>query len=83
MANEHVCTPEDCPVGANYFVTCADAGRVWYMAGPYSSHKEALANVAKAREIGVKNNEWSWFYSWGTVRSDRTQAGSITAAGLL
>jgi hypothetical protein len=68
---------------SNYFVTCIDAGKVWYMAGPYKTHQEALEAVDTARTIGVKNNPWAWFYSWGTVSSDRTEPGSITRAGLM
>lgn len=80
---EHVCTSESCPAGANYFVTCMDAGRLWYMAGPYGTHTEALAAVEWAREIGIEHDGRAHFYSWGTVRSKRTQPGSITAAGWL
>lgn len=67
----------------NYFVTCIDAGRVWYMAGPYKTHEEALAKVDAAREIGIKNNPWASFYEWGTCLTERTKPGNITAAGLL
>lgn len=81
--NEHVCTPESCPEPGNYFVTCVDGDRFWYMAGPYSTHQAALDKVDAARRIGVENNPRAHFYGWGTVRSDRTEPGSITKAGLL
>lgn len=57
MSN-HNCTPETCPDGLNYFVTCVDYGRLWYMAGPYATHREALAAVDPARKIGVAN-DWA------------------------
>jgi hypothetical protein len=83
--SEHICTPETCPDGANYFVTCVDYGRLWYMymAGPYNTHREALAAVDPARKIGVANDGRAYFYAWGTVQSARRERGSITAAGLL
>lgn len=83
MDAEHICTAERCPDGARYFVTMADQGRLWYLAGPYSTHVAALADVRKVREIASKNNPWSDFYAIGTVRSERVKPGSITAAGLL
>lgn len=81
--SEHICTPDLCPDGDNYFVTATDAGFLWYMAGPYPTHREALAAVDPARAIGYANNPWSHFFAWGTVSSTRTEPGSITKARLL
>lgn len=83
MDAEHICTADSCPDGARYFVTCVDAGSLWYMAGPYGTHREALAAVEPALKIGVANDGRAHFYAWGTVRSERIAPGSITAAGLL
>lgn len=81
--SDHFCNADTCPEGANYFVTCTDAGRLWYMAGPYRSHGAALAALDPARAIGVANDGRAHFYAWGTVSSSRIEPGSITAAGLL
>lgn len=84
MSPDHICNSESCPEGANYFVTALDAGFLWYMAGPYATHREALAAVGAAMAIGIKNNPWSYFFSWGTVKgSSRSEPGSITKARLL
>lgn len=79
MPTLHICTPETCPEGANYFVTLRNGDRYYYMAGPYYTHQAALDAAETARKSGAK----AWFYSWGTSKSDRSAPGSIAAAGLL
>lgn len=64
---EHICNSESCPTG-RYFVTAMDAGKTFYMSGPYSSHVAALADVDKALKIADKHDGRAWFMSWGTVR---------------
>jgi hypothetical protein len=78
----HTCTPESCPQGENYFVTAVDGSRWYYMAGPYPTHQQALDKVNEALKIANKNDGRAWFMSWGTVKSYRTEMGSITKAGL-
>lgn len=63
---EFQCSPETCPPG-NYYVTCRDAGNSWFMAGPYTTHAEALANVDKAMHIANNIDGKAWFMSWGTA----------------
>lgn len=82
MATSHICTPETCPEGANYFVTAVDGRRFYYMAGPYPTHKQAIDAVQPARKVAMQDGR-AWFMSWGTVQSDRTEQGSITKAGLI
>jgi hypothetical protein len=38
------------------------------MAGPYTSHTAALADVDRARTIADKHDGRAWFMGWGTVR---------------
>jgi hypothetical protein len=64
---KHICSPESCPTG-RYFVTAVDAGKTHFMAGPYTEHSAALADVQKALKIADKHDGRAWFMSWGTVR---------------
>lgn len=67
MDSPHICSPESCPEG-RYFVTALDAGKTFYMSGPYPNHPAALADVQKALTIANKHDGRAWFMSWGTVR---------------
>ncbi len=82
---DHVCIPESCPEPGKYFVSAADAGKVWLMAGPYLTHKEALSKVDAALKIADKHDGRAWFMSWGTVRmpDDTSEIGRLQKAGLL
>lgn len=81
----HVCTPETCPATGGYYVTAVDAGQVYYMAGPYQTHAEALALVDKALNIADKRDGRAWFMSWGTSRrrDEYREPGSLNKHGLL
>jgi hypothetical protein len=84
---EHVCTLEGCPTG-RYFVTAVDGGSTHYMAGPYTEHGAALADVDRALKITDKHDGRAWFMSWGTVRiTDDSyrpgSAGTLNKAGLI
>lgn len=84
--DEHICTPESCPEGANYFVTAVEGSRVVYwMAGPYSTHQRALEMVEVCRDIAdvVESDPRGAFMSWGTTKSSRSKPGSLTRLGLL
>lgn len=82
---EHVCTPETCPEPGKYFVSARDAGRVYFMAGPYQTHAEALKNRDKALHLADKHDGRAWFMAWGTCRAadDCQTIGSLNRAGLL
>ena len=69
-AAAHVCTPETCPTPGRYYVTAIDIARasVFYMAGPYATHAEALANVRPALTLADKHDPRAWFMAWGTAR---------------
>lgn len=79
----HICTHESCPAGANYFVTAIDGGTVYYMAGPYLTHSEALAKLDAAREIACDRDARGCFMAWGTVKSTRIMRAPMTREGLL
>lgn len=79
----HICTAETCPAGF-YYITAVDGALFYWMAGPYSTHAEALADVLRARELADENDPRAWFMAWGTARSDRDRgSGSLNRAGLL
>lgn len=71
----HTCTPESCPPGDSYFISAVDGNHHFYMAGPYQTHAEALANVNRALEIARKHDGRAWFMSWGTCRNRRSNYG--------
>lgn len=87
MTEPHVCTPHDCPESGSYYVSAQDAGRLYLMAGPYTTHAAALGDVQRALSIADKHDGRAWFMSWGTVRKDlpilEAPAGSLNKAGLL
>lgn len=89
MILEHVCTPAECPEPGFYYVTVIDAGCYWKMAGPYSTHQEALAAVGMVRRLtgacgGSKGLYMKAFGGWGTTRSmDAGEPGVLNAKGLL
>ena len=82
MSDNHICTPESCPEGANYYVTAIDGDKVYFMAGPYKTHSEALGLVDRARLVADKDPR-SCFMAWGTSKSTRTKPGTLTTLGLL
>ncbi len=79
---EHVCTTGECPTG-NYYVSAIDGPSYWLLAGPYLTHAEALALVDRVKALCHDNHPRSFFYSFGTCRSEATKLGSVNAAGLL
>jgi len=83
--SEHVCTPETCPEGSKYYVTAIDAGKTYFMAGPYNTHIEALNNVDKSLQVADKHDGRAWFMAWGTVQMKSYCAivGSLNKAGFI
>lgn len=64
----------DDKVGSLYFVTCRDAGRVGFAAGPYPTHAAALADLEEVRTLAEELDGYTFFYSWGTCRIDGEHA---------
>ncbi|SNR99702.1 hypothetical protein SAMN04488503_2253 [Humidesulfovibrio mexicanus] len=64
----------------SYYISATDAGRFFLVAGPYPTHREALANVDRAKTITEFSTEGrSYFWFWGTTR----MADDYTAPGVL
>lgn len=81
----HICTPETCPVPGNYYVSAIDGPSQWLMAGPYTSHAEALLNVERSLAIANRHDGRAWFMGWGTVKMPDayTEPGNLNKGGLL
>lgn len=84
-SGEHTCTPESCPAGDHYYVTCVDHDRFWKMSGPYLTHDAALADVDMCRKIANEHDGRSWFMGWGTARfgATMTEPGNLNKLGLV
>jgi hypothetical protein len=82
---EHVCTAVECPDIQRYYVSARNAGQTWLMAGPYMTHKEALARVNQTRDIADKHDGRAWFMAWGTVRMpwEYSKPGTLNKLGLI
>ena len=52
-----------------YYVSVIDGPRYGLLAGPYSTHKEALAMVDVVREVAQKVNTQAVFYAFGTCKT--------------
>jgi hypothetical protein len=81
----HICDSSSCPEPGKYFVTALDVGKVFYMAGPYTTHAAALAQVNTALDIAHKHDGRAWFMSWGTVRvqDDSSMVGVLNKHNLI
>jgi hypothetical protein len=81
----HVCTPETCPEPGAYYVSAVDGPKWWKMAGPYSTHSEALQNVDRARKIANRYDGRAWYMGWGTVRMKDgcTEPGNLNKHNLI
>jgi hypothetical protein len=53
-----------------YYVTVIDGKRKGFLLGGYTTHEEALKNVARGRELALKHDERADFYAFGTAGSD-------------
>lgn len=84
-SDNHICTPESYPQGANYYVTAIDGGKVYFMAGPYTTHAEALGMVERARLVACERDPSGRgdFMAWGTAKSTRSNKAPLTLRGLL
>jgi hypothetical protein len=50
----------------SYYVTVRDDGRTGFLLGPYPSHKAALGQVGRGRELTNAATPWAAFYAFGT-----------------
>ena len=58
---------EDTMTG-KYYVSVVEGKRRGFLLGPYDTHAEAKANVARGRKLAVKADPWAEFYAFGTCR---------------
>ena len=65
--------------GANYYVTVIDGKRWRRLAGPFTTHGEALRMVKSARDKAQELDERAAFYAFGTT----AMAQSYIKPGLL
>lgn len=69
-------TPDTAP--GPYYVTMVDAGRTWFLAGPFATHQEALDLVEPARKAAHEADAMTHFYGFGTARAPgRTKPGAM------
>jgi hypothetical protein len=56
------------PRPGRYYVTCINAGRVGFVAGPFRRHQAARRFLWFAKRAADRVDPWSHFYAWGTSR---------------
>ena len=67
-----------------YYVSAIDAGKKYLVAGPYTNHSLALADVDRVRDIAGDYDGRACFMAWGTCRVEGSQAlGSMNKLGLI
>lgn len=59
-------------VPGNFYVSVIkDESKNWYPAyGPFKTHQEALESVKKAKDMAYDLDSKTFWYSWGTVKTD-------------
>lgn len=58
----------------SFYVTCRDAGRTGWLAGPFKTHKEALEHVKATRKAAYEVDPFSHFFAFGTASVEHTVA---------
>lgn len=51
----------------SFYVTVKDGKRYGFLLGPYGTHREALANVARGRDLANGADPRAAFYAFGTA----------------
>lgn len=57
------------PVPGNYYVSAVDGPKFALLAGPYTSHAQALDMVPTVTEIAMQLDPKAAFYGFGTCRT--------------
>jgi hypothetical protein len=57
-------------VPKHYYTSVIDGDRRGLLTGPFQTHAEALADVARAKQLAEKADRWAAFYGFGTAGSD-------------
>lgn len=63
--------------GASFYASVRDGKRTGLLAGPFSTHAEALNWVEPARQMADKINPRAWFYGYGTLAVYSRAAGRL------
>lgn len=50
-----------------YYVTVRNGSSTGWLAGPYDTHEESLANVERAKKLAIKDQGYAVFYAYGTA----------------
>jgi len=67
-----------------YYVSAMEGNKTWLMAGPYATHRQALQDVQKARDIATEHDPRAWWKAWGTVRVEgASRVGALNKHGLI
>jgi len=53
-----------------YYVSIVEGSKFGIVAGPFSTHREALDMVEPARKIGNENDRRGYLYTWGTTERE-------------
>ena len=53
--------------GSGFYVSVQDAGKTGLLAGPFTTHAEALRHVEDVREAAYKADSRAHFYAFGTL----------------
>jgi hypothetical protein len=61
------------PRPGHYYVSAVDADRFWLVSGPYARHADALDAVSEVRARAEKHDPRSYFFAWGTCRTEDPQ----------
>jgi len=56
------------PRPGRYYVTVIDGARHGYLLGPYETHRQALDNVARGRDLANAADPRAHWYAFGTGR---------------
>lgn len=57
-----------------FYVTVVDGRRVGFLLGPYTTHQQAIDNVARGRDLANDADPRAAFYAFGTssLKRERT-----------
>ncbi|HEY6072490.1 MAG TPA: hypothetical protein VIV15_03640 [Anaerolineales bacterium] len=67
--------PEPDDREGHYYVSCIDGPRTALLAGPFSSHTQALAKVEAAKTAAQEVDSKAFWYAFGTCRMEAVPYG--------
>ena len=63
-----------------FYITAKDTNRIFFMAGPFKEHEEALELVDSAMQAAAEIDPRSWWMDWGTIGCDDTKSCPLNDA---